>query len=310
MDCSSLGSSQPCVLVSVLDWAKGLAPASGARSHGNGWDCADSDQASQVQGCQQEHSRNETASGVGSFVFSLASTLKRANAAAEQNGKSGCLGFTVVGAEPKSAAPPQTGGDLEPVGGHSTQLLKPSVVCAHLRRRSLESVTSVQTARSETSVATVRTLQTVHSKASACSSGSAQSLSDQGFSQKAENESEAMWRLVETLRNKSTILREQRRLQEKNLGGVLHMEIIEEDVVQEGFGTEFKVRRRAPLGQRQHFESGAGSGESGDYSKPHTGRGPASPHRCPFAGDEELDAESKDSSPLVALRCPSGCKLQ
>jgi len=54
-----------------------------------------------------------------------------------------------------------------------------------------------------------------------------------------------MWRLVETLRNKSTILKSRRPNQERSgIAGTLHMEIIEEDVVQEGHGTDFKKKHR------------------------------------------------------------------
>lgn len=54
-----------------------------------------------------------------------------------------------------------------------------------------------------------------------------------------------MWRLVETIRNKSTILKS-RKLNMERIGqpSAIHMEIIEEDVVQEGFGTDFKKKRR------------------------------------------------------------------
>ena len=57
-----------------------------------------------------------------------------------------------------------------------------------------------------------------------------------------------MWRLVETIRNKSTILKS-RKLNMERIGqpSTIHMEIIEEDVVQEGFGTDFKKKKRSRL---------------------------------------------------------------
>lgn len=50
-----------------------------------------------------------------------------------------------------------------------------------------------------------------------------------------------MWRLVETIRNKSTILKS-RKLNMERIGqpSTIHMEIIEEEVEKEGYGTEFK----------------------------------------------------------------------
>ena len=50
-----------------------------------------------------------------------------------------------------------------------------------------------------------------------------------------------MWRLVETIRNKSTILKS-RKLNMERIGqpSTIHMEIIEEDVEKEGCGTDFK----------------------------------------------------------------------
>jgi hypothetical protein len=53
-----------------------------------------------------------------------------------------------------------------------------------------------------------------------------------------------MWRLVETIRNKSTILKS-RKLNMERIGqpSTIHMEIIEEDVEKEGYGTDFKRGR-------------------------------------------------------------------
>lgn len=55
-----------------------------------------------------------------------------------------------------------------------------------------------------------------------------------------------MWRMVETIRNKSTILKSRKLNMEKNgQPSTLHMEIIEEEPVQENYGTDFKKTRRS-----------------------------------------------------------------
>lgn len=68
------------------------------------------------------------------------------------------------------------------------------------------------------------------------SANSAKSLSDEGFSKRRESENEKMWKMVETLRNKSSLLKAEREKQKlssmgTSSGGLVQMEIIEEDVI-------------------------------------------------------------------------------
>ena len=77
------------------------------------------------------------------------------------------------------------------------------------------------------------------------SAASAKSLNEEGFTKKNETENEVMWRMVETIRNKSSNLRENKRqivtAPNANFGVSIHMDIIEEDY-QEQFGTDFKKK--------------------------------------------------------------------
>ena len=72
-----------------------------------------------------------------------------------------------------------------------------------------------------------------HRAISINSAASAKSLNDEGFTKKNETENEVMWRMVETIRNKSSNLREKNRqvvqAPNSNFGVSIHMEIIEED---------------------------------------------------------------------------------
>lgn len=66
------------------------------------------------------------------------------------------------------------------------------------------------------------------------SAQSAKSLNEEGFTKKNETENEVMWRIVETIKNKSSNLSRDKHRQvvqapNTNFGVSVHMEIIEED---------------------------------------------------------------------------------
>ena len=64
---------------------------------------------------------------------------------------------------------------------------------------------------------------------------SVRSLNEEGFSKKNESENELMWKMVETIRNKSQGSRGHTRhvvvAPNSNFGVSVHMDIIEEDVI-------------------------------------------------------------------------------
>ena len=61
--------------------------------------------------------------------------------------------------------------------------------------------------------------------------------------------------MVETIRNKSTILKSRKLNMEKNgHPGTLHMEIIEEEPLQENYGTDFKNCKKMGRNHRYQVE--------------------------------------------------------
>lgn len=73
---------------------------------------------------------------------------------------------------------------------------------------------------------------------------SAQSLALEGFTKEMESENEKMYKALDSLKKKSSLLKERSKVSQVNQGW---MDVIEEDVLQEESGTDFKKKRS--LGQ-------------------------------------------------------------
>jgi hypothetical protein len=96
------------------------------------------------------------------------------------------------------------------------------------------------------------------------SMASVKSLNDEGFTKKNETENAVMWRMVEHIKNKSSVREKHRQVVQaphSNFGVSVHMEIIEEDV-QEQFGTDCKKK-----GELSFFEKIRASKDAPDIAE-------------------------------------------